>query len=103
MTDPELHIDDKETVLRFTVKEGGVALDLSTSTLRQLILQKRNKEIIIADMSFFTDGVDGKLEYITSGSDIDNKGTWKGQVYLEFGTGHWHTSTADIEVGANLA
>lgn len=101
-TNPEVHIGDEGTLIEITVEENKIALNISTATVKVLKIQRKDKTVFQKDMDFVTDGSDGKLKYITSGSDIDMKGTWKGQVYLEMPGGKWHTSKFDMEVDDNL-
>lgn len=98
----DLHVGDIGTVLRFTVKENGVALDLSSCTDLNLHLQKKDKSVITRDLSFTTDGTDGKVEYVTTYGDIDQKGKWKAQVFLTMTSGSWHTSIVELDVEANV-
>jgi len=101
MTD--LHLGDIGTILRFTVKDGGVAVDCSSGSAG-LKLLKRDKTVIQRDMEFYTDGTDGIFQYTTSGSDIDSgKGKWIAQLHLYLpGTWHGHTSKVEIEVDDNV-
>jgi len=100
----DLQANDIGSIIRFTVKELGAVLDISAATAKKIFLQKKDKTIITVDALFTTDGTDGKIEYITSGSDfLTPFGKWKGQGYVEMDGGSWHTSIVDIEVGSNLA
>lgn len=101
MTD--LHLGDIGTVLRFTVKEQNVALDISAATVKTLKLRKKDKTVIERDLDFTTDGTDGDVEYVTVDGDIvGNKGKWLAQVYLEMPGGKWHTSKVEVEVDDNV-
>jgi hypothetical protein len=93
---------DIGTVLRFTVKEGNAALDISAATVKKLKLRKKDKSTVEFDMDFTTDGTDGQVEYVTLADDIDQKGKWQAQVYLEMPGGKWHTSKVDVEVDDNV-
>lgn len=101
MTD--VHLGDDGTVLRFTIKEKGVAVNCSSGSA-QLKIRKKDKSVIYRDMVFYTDGSDGIFDYTTSGSDVDEgKGTWLGQIRLYLpGVWHGHTSKAEIEVDDNV-
>ena len=100
----DLHLLDEGTVLRFTIKEGSAALDVSSATVLTLKLKRKDKTIQEHDMVFTTDGTDGKVEYVTLTGDIPagNKGKWQAQVYLEMPGGKWHTSKVDVEVDDNV-
>jgi hypothetical protein len=100
----DLQASDIGSIIRFTIKELGAILDVSTAEVKRIFFQKRDKTVVIVNALFTTDGTDGKIEYITSGSDfLVPSGKWKGQGYVEMAGGSWHTSIVDIEVGSNLA
>lgn len=99
----ELHVGDVGTVLRLSIKDGRVALDCSTATLMRLIVVRKDRTTFTENLSFLTDGVDGKLVYTTKAGDLTVKGDYKIQVYLEFGANHWHTNEAVIPVAENIA
>jgi len=101
MTD--LQQDDIGTILRFTVTENGIPVDMSAATTKKLLLEKKDKTTVEHDLVYTTDGTDGKVEYVTVLGDLDQKGKLKAQVYLETTDGKWHTSTYEWDVGANIA
>jgi hypothetical protein len=101
----DLQASDRGTKIRVTVKEGSEAFDISSASIKKIIFQKKNKEILEVDADFLTDGKDGKLQYVTSGSDVSMSGDWKLQAYLELSGspgGAWHTSIAEMSIAANL-
>jgi hypothetical protein len=101
MTD--VHLGDELTVLRFYIKEKGVAVNCSSGSA-QLKIRKKDKTVIYRDMQYFTDGADGIFDYVTTGSDFDEgKGSWIGQIRLYLpGVWYGHTSKAEIEVDDNV-
>lgn len=100
MTD--LHLGDELTVLRFTVKENGAIVPLSSGSA--LLKLKKKKEVIIREMEFYTDGTDGILQYVTKTGDIEgDKGKWTAQIELVLpGVWHGHSSKAEVEVDDNV-
>lgn len=102
MSIPDLHVGDIGTVLRFIVKENGAPLDISEATLLMLCLQKKDKSVIDRPLVFTTDGTDGQVEYVTVYGDIDQKGTWKAQVFYGSTSGSWHTTIVDLDVDDNV-
>ena len=90
------------TIIRRTVKEDNVVVNLASSSVRQLKFRKPNGAVIIKTAVFTTDGVNGQLEYVTVANDLDQVGTWHGQVYLEFSNGKWHSSSFHFEVNQAL-
>jgi len=101
MTDIQRY--DIGTVLRFTITENDVPTDVSGVISIILKLRKpRTREVISRTMSFTTDGTDGKVEYTTVENDLDERGTYSAQVFLEFSSGSWHTERVKIHVSDNV-
>jgi len=98
----DLHVDDIGTLMRFTVKENGVVVDLSDCTELSLTLQRQDKTIVHRPLRLTTNGEDGKVEYVVQAGDIIGKGTYKGQIFLAMTSGSWHTSIVSFTVEANL-
>jgi hypothetical protein len=101
----DLHVEDIGTLIRLTIKENNGAVDFSGSEFvgATLLLQKKDKTVVEFPLEFYTDGTDGKFKYVTQEGDIDQKGTWKAQVYIQETSGSWHTSIVDLVVEDNLA
>jgi hypothetical protein len=103
MSTVDLHVGDIGTPLRFTIKENNVPVDLSTDCQWKILhLEKKDKTVVDFPMYFVTDGVDGKVEYVTQEGDIDQKGKWKAQIFIGMTSGSWHTSIATLEVEDNI-
>ena len=66
-----------------TIKEDGSALDISSATSKRITLASPDGETSVKAAEFSTDGTDGKIEYQCSTSDLDMRGTWQAQAYLE--------------------
>ena len=102
MTD--LHFGDAGTILRFTVIENGEIVDVSSGSAA-LKIRTKNKDIVVRDMEFYTDGTDGIFQYRTIDGDIDEnygKGKWVAQLHLVLPGWIGHSSTADLEVDENV-
>lgn len=102
----DLHVGDIGTGLRFTIKENNVAVNLPGEGISQsdmvLHLQKKDKTVIFRPVEYNTDGSDGKVVYYTKLGDIDQKGKWSAQIYLQSTSGSWHTSVVELIVEDNL-
>ncbi|MHA1951294.1 MAG: hypothetical protein ACW987_15675 [Candidatus Thorarchaeota archaeon] len=99
----ELHLGDDGTEIRVQCKDKGEVLDVSSTTVRKLKLQKRDKTVIERDMVFMDDGVDGWLKYVTVATDIvGQKGKWKGQVYIEMPSWKGHCAQFEVPVAEVL-
>lgn len=71
-------------IIRGTVKEDDVVVDVSTCTTKQMILRKPNGAVLTKTAVFDTDGIDGKLKYLTVSGDLDVAGSWSAQAYVIF-------------------
>jgi hypothetical protein len=65
-------------VVQFTVS-SGVALDLSNSSGRQLLLRKPGGSLLTHSGSLYTDGRDGRLKYVTASGDLTVGGNYEAQ------------------------
>lgn len=99
----DLHLNDVGTQILITIKEGNVAVDLSTATVKQFDFKKKDGTTVVKDADFYTDGTDGILEYITLDGDIDQVGKWSVQPYLELPNWQGHTQKVDFRVGDLIA
>ena len=59
MASNEIHKNDIGTVFKVTIKDGSSAVDISTSTTKQLIFKKPSGQKLEANASYYTDGSDG--------------------------------------------
>lgn len=91
---------DEGTTLLVTVKEDGVAKDISGATTKAVKFQRPVSAAIQKDLTFVTDGTDGQAKYVFETGLIDEVGKWIGQVYLELVAGKWHTTTFEFTVSA---
>jgi hypothetical protein len=99
----EFHQFDKGTKLRATVvDQDSVVVNLASSTVKQYIIRKPSGTEVTLDLSFVTDGSDGKVEYVTTSSTLDEAGFYKLQGYIEIGSNNWHTDTITFRVHPNL-
>lgn len=60
------------SIVRLTVEEDGVAVNISAVSTKNLIFIRPNGSMVVKTASFTTDGTDGKLQYTdTTGSLLD--------------------------------
>jgi hypothetical protein len=100
MSDMQMYDEGSEIIV--TIYEDGVAIDISSATVKKFLFQMKDRTTLLKDADFFTDGTDGKLHYFTSGSDFVVKGKVIAQAYVEMPSGKWHTSKIDWEVKENI-
>lgn len=90
--------DDEGTTFEITVTEDGVALDVSTSSVKQIRFRMPDNSVLTKTALFKTDGTDGIIKYTTVAGDIDQVGTWGIQAYVEIGSGKWSSQIERFEV-----
>jgi hypothetical protein len=70
-------------VIRVTIRENHVPLDISTATVKQIVLYGETTPKYF-DASFYTNGRDGILQYITTSTgDLDQVVNYTIRCYLE--------------------
>jgi len=99
----EIHVGDIVPFI-LTIKEKGVALDISGATLKEVYFDDPdpNNHVKIKDIDFLLDGKDGKLKYTTIKADLYTHGKWQIQAYIEHPQGSWHTEIKAFKVMPNL-
>ena len=102
MTCDVLRIGDTNTILRVELLHDGAAVDVSSATVLQVILEKPSSALITKDAAFYTDGTDGLFFAATDATDIDEEGTWSIQAYVEMPTWIGHSGIAKFKVKSNL-
>lgn len=98
----EIHLNDIGTVFEATIMDGSAIVDVSSATTKELIFRKPSGAVITQTAVFTTDGTDGKIQYITIASDLDEAGDWKLQGRIILPTGEWRTDVSIQSVYGNL-
>lgn len=71
-------------IIRVTVRENRMPLDISTATVKEIRLYREGKEAGSFEADFLTDGIDGVLQYTTTTStDLGALGNYIIRCYLE--------------------
>ena len=82
----EIHVKDTVT-LRYTVKDKGAAKDVSGYTTEKSVWLRKPSQTAVTATKFTltnsSDGTDGKVQYKCATADLDVKGEWESQVYIE--------------------
>ena len=99
---PQMRKGDIGSVIRVTIKESDIALDISSAAVKQFLFYKPSGVTVTMTASFVATGSDGRLFYTTVTGDLDESGPWQGQVYVEMGASKWHTTMFGFQVGENL-
>lgn len=84
------------------VDQDGNPLNISTATVTQFIFQRPDGTIATVNGSLFTDGTDGKLQYISTADLLDTPGTWKYQIHIIMGSVTLYSSISKFRILKNL-
>lgn len=102
----EVHYNDIGTVFLVTVNDcvsgSSVALDLSSATSLQIIFKSPSGTSYTKTASFYTNGTDGKIVYITINGDLNEIGTWSIQAKVTIPTGTFRSDIGTFKVYENL-
>jgi hypothetical protein len=94
-----IHKGDTGTEFQFTIKDqDGTIVNLSTATVKKVKFKRPDTSILIKDATFVTDGIDGKIKYVTLSTDLNAAGFWVVQGYVEVGSGKWHSNKTSFLV-----
>lgn len=103
MATSEIHIGDVGTAIRATIKdEDDVAVDVSAATTKQLIFEKPDCTEVTKTATFYTDGTDGIIQYLTETSFLNMAGVWRVQAYIVLSGGEWKTDIYEFRVYKNI-
>lgn len=81
------------------------AVDVSTSTDKDITFLKPDGNLLEVTGEFLTDGTDSIIRHKTVDGNLDQAGDWVGQlrVLIPGGTGgQWYTTTIEFEVEEHL-
>ena len=77
-------------------------MDISSVTVKQIVLFSPRGDMLVRNASFLTDGTDGMLTYSTVRGDILVAGEWKIQADLTNPSGSWSTDVKTFDVLPNV-
>lgn len=99
-----LHLNNEGVEFRVTIKECGETdgMDISAATTKELIFVKPSGDKLTKTASFYTDGTDGILSYVTVSGDLNEIGTWQFQGHVVIGSGDFTSSIDKFKVDRNL-
>jgi hypothetical protein len=98
----EIHVNDIGTQFLVTVQDGSSAVDISSSSTKQIIIKKPSGAKITASAVFSSDGTDGKMYYNTVSRDLDEAGSYKIQGKVIISDGTFFTDITSFKVHRNL-
>lgn len=95
--------NDEGGALELACKENGVAVNISSATVKKIYLQKPDETVVEKTAAFSSSGSDGKIKYTVETGVLDTTGEWKAQGYVELSGGKkLRTSVVRFEVEAIL-
>ncbi len=94
----QLHVGDVGTEIVVTVvDQAGAAVNISGATELTIYLTRPNRTVLTKTAVLDTNGVNGKMKYVTQSGDLSVAGTWKVQGYVAGASG-WSGSTREASV-----
>lgn len=95
--------DGSGQVIELTITQDDVAVDISTfTTTREIIFKGPDGKIVTKTATFSSDGSDGKIRCTMAAGDINQKGTWYVQAYIDSGSQDVYSVPLDFEVKERL-
>lgn len=88
--------------LQLEVKEGTTALDISSASAMNFIIERPDSTVITKPGVFYTNGSDGILYYITVSGDINQEGLYYAQAYLQITGYTGYTTPVSFTVYQNI-
>ena len=98
----EVHVGDVGTKFLVTIKENGVALNISTATVKKIRFRRPDNTTLDKTAVFETDGTDGKIYYLSIAGDLTIKGTWSIQGFITMPGWSGHSKIGSFMVNENL-
>jgi hypothetical protein len=88
--------------IELEIREGYAPLSISTATVKNIIIKKPDDTLMTKSGTFLTDGTDGRIYYMTSGSDLNMAGTYGVQAYISMPDFTGYSTPTEFSVDANL-
>jgi hypothetical protein len=89
-------------LIELEIREAYNVLDISTSTVKKIIIKRPDNSLLTNDATFMTDGTDGRIFYRTIITDLDQAGKYHTQAYIEMPGFSGHSTITTFEVFDNL-
>ena len=97
-----IQIGATNLLIELEIREGYGALDISSATIKNIIIEKPDNTLIITSGSFSSNGKDGRLYYRTNTGDLSLAGVYNVQSYLEMPDFSGYSTPTSFQVYANL-
>lgn len=94
-----MSVGDVGTEIRLTVTDqDDTVVSLAAATVLEIHAQKPSGSTVEWTATLYGSGADGKIKYVTKTGDIDERGTWKIQAYVEVGAFKGHSRSVRFNV-----
>lgn len=97
----EIHVDATFNFV-VTIQDSDGVLDVSDATSKYLLIKKSDDTVLTKNMSFLTDGTEGKLKYVIADGDLDIPGLYKYQVLIITPDYQFYSDIGQFRVYPNL-
>lgn len=98
----DIHVDDWGTIFRVWFKDGGVAVDISLATTKNIYLKPPGTTATAYPGTFITDGTDGGLYYTSTSGILATAGGWGIQGHFITPSGSWKSQVRHFTVLPNV-
>ncbi len=97
------HVDDIGTSFIVTIlDQDDDVIDISIATTKELIFKKPDATVVTKTASFYTNGTNGQLVYVTEDGDLDMHGLWSIQAHIVTASVEYKTSIYEFRVERNV-
>ena len=97
----DLHVGDTGTVFLVTILDDGVPVDLTSGSIgaNYILFRKPDTSTMQKSASFYNDGTDGKIKYVSVDGDLDmfNKKVKTGMSDVNNMTNRFNNAKASLE------
>ena len=99
-----IQVGDIGTVIRLTIEDGGVAVDVSSASEKEILLRSpaAGATALTKAAAFTGTGTDGQIQYAIIDGDLDIPGNWSAQGKVVMPGGTWYTTKTVIVVRGSL-
>ena len=80
----EIHQYDIGTAFRMTIYDESNNIVNVSGTSPVIIFTKPDKTVVEKSGTIYTDGEDGKIQYVSEENDLDTVGQWQIQAFIYF-------------------
>lgn len=100
-----IHEDDQGTTFVVQFMEDGAVFPVNSAIAKEIRFEKPDGTVEIktgADITFTTDGADGKIQYYSAVGFLDAEGPWRIQGKATLPGGVWHSEIGFFAVSQNI-